>query len=136
MGAPRPRPPPRPRPARRPTPGGRRPTAGDESAAAGDAAAEAAAPANATEADGRRREAADAEPNRGGQDMSAGSARLKHALKNLREHWDITREKWHDSVARDFEKNHLIPLDQQVNNALRGMDKISEVLQKVRHDCS
>ncbi len=68
--------------------------------------------------------------------MSAGSARLKHALKTLREHWDLTREQWNDPVSRDFEKNHLIPLDQQSNNALRGMDKITEVLQKVRHDCS
>jgi len=68
--------------------------------------------------------------------MSAGSGALKHALKNLREQWEITREQWHDGVARDFEKNHLIPLDQQVNNALRGMDKITEVLQKLRHDCS
>jgi hypothetical protein len=68
--------------------------------------------------------------------MSAGSARLKHALKTLREKWDMTREHWNDGVSRDFEKNHLIPLDSQSENALRGMDKITEVLQKVRHDCS
>ncbi len=68
--------------------------------------------------------------------MSAGSARLKHAQKTLREHWEVTRETWNDMVARDFEKNHLLPLDQQVTTALRGMDKISEVLQKVRHDCT
>lgn len=68
--------------------------------------------------------------------MSAGSARLKHALKTLREHWDTTRVQWDDAVARDFEKNHLTPLDQQVENALRGMDKLSEVLTKVRQECS
>ena len=68
--------------------------------------------------------------------MSAGSARLKHALKTLREHWDTTRVQWDDAVARDFEKTHLTPLDQQVENALRGMDKLSEVLTKVRQECS
>ena len=68
--------------------------------------------------------------------MIQHSGRLQHALRDLREKWDITREAWDDQVARDFEKNHLIPLDQQVNNALRGMDKITEVLQKLRHDCS
>ena len=68
--------------------------------------------------------------------MSAGSARLQHAIKTLREQWEATREQWSDSVSRDFEKNHLVPLEQQVNSALRGMDKISEVLNKVRHDCS
>jgi hypothetical protein len=67
--------------------------------------------------------------------MSQGSARLKSALKTLRERWDDTREQWADSVARDFEKDHLIPLDQQVNTSLRGMAKISEVLSKVKQEC-
>lgn len=68
--------------------------------------------------------------------MSAGSARLKHALKTLREHWDVTRESWADRNAQEFEKNHLVPLEQQVENARRGMDKLHEVLTKVRQDCS
>jgi len=68
--------------------------------------------------------------------MSAGSARLQYALKTLMEHWDITREQWADGVARDFEKMHLVPLEQQVTNALRGMDEISEVMHKARKDCS
>lgn len=68
--------------------------------------------------------------------MSAGSARLKHAMKNLREHWDQTRELWADKNAQDFEKLHLVPLEQQVENARRGMEKLTEVLQKLRADCS
>jgi hypothetical protein len=68
--------------------------------------------------------------------MSAGSARLKHAMNTLREHWEITREQWDDRVAVDFEKNHLYPLEQQVEHALRGMDKLSEILTKVRNECS
>jgi hypothetical protein len=68
--------------------------------------------------------------------MSAGSARLQHAMKTLRERWEITREQWADNNARDFEKNHLAPLDHQVENAVRGMDKIAEVFQKIRHECS
>ena len=67
--------------------------------------------------------------------MSQGSARLKYALKILRERWDDTREQWADSVARDFEKDHLMPLDQQVNTTLRGMAKVSEVLNKVKQEC-
>ena len=68
--------------------------------------------------------------------MSAGSARLKHAMKSLNENWDVTRESWADKNALDFEKNHLVPVQQMVENALRGMDKLSEVLHKVRADCS
>ena len=68
--------------------------------------------------------------------MSAGSARLKHAMNTLREHWKNTREQWDDGVAREFEKNHLDPVDSQVDHALRGMDKISELLHAIRRDCS
>lgn len=68
--------------------------------------------------------------------MSSGPARLKHSMKTLNEHWDITKESWADSVARDFEKNHLIPLELQVNTTLRGMDKLGEILIKVRQECS
>ena len=68
--------------------------------------------------------------------MSAGAARLKHAMKTLNEHWEQTREVWADRVAADFEKNHLLPVEQQVENARRGMDKITEIMQKIRQDCS
>lgn len=68
--------------------------------------------------------------------MSAGAARLKHAMKTLQEHWDLTREVWADKTAQDFEKHHLVPLQQQVENARRGMDKLTEVLQKLRQDCT
>jgi hypothetical protein len=68
--------------------------------------------------------------------MIAGSAMLNHALKTLRERWDDTRGYWSDQPARDFEKNHLAPLETQSDNAIRGMEKLSEVLSRLRHDCS
>jgi len=68
--------------------------------------------------------------------MSAGSAKLQHALKDLRAHWDETKSLWSDQVARDFEKNHLAPLEQQSSAAIRGMAQIAEVLSRVRHECS
>jgi hypothetical protein len=67
--------------------------------------------------------------------MSAGSARLNFALKTMRERWVETKAYWADQVARDFEKNHLRPLDEQSVTAIRGMEKLAEVLNKVRHDC-
>jgi hypothetical protein len=68
--------------------------------------------------------------------MSAGSARLNYALKTLREHWDATKEHWSDQVALDFEKNHLIPLDSQSHTTIIGMMQLSEILGKMRQDCS
>jgi hypothetical protein len=68
--------------------------------------------------------------------MGAGSARMTFSQKTLRERWDVAKQQWSDQVSRDFEKNHLLPLDQQTSLAIRGMDKIAEVLHKIRQDCS
>ncbi len=67
--------------------------------------------------------------------MSAHSARLQHALKDLREKWDIARESWADKVAQDFEKHHLDPVDHLVKHTIVGMDKLSETLGKIRRQC-
>jgi hypothetical protein len=67
--------------------------------------------------------------------MSAQSGRLQHALKKLREQWDIAQETWVDGVAKDFEKNHVVPLEQTTKNAIIGMEKLTEVLSKIRSQC-
>jgi hypothetical protein len=67
--------------------------------------------------------------------MSAHSGRLHHALKNIREQWDIAQEKWDDQVARDFERIHLMPLEQLTKGAITGMEKLSEVLGKIKAQC-
>jgi hypothetical protein len=67
--------------------------------------------------------------------MSAHSGRLTHSLKHLREQWDIALDTWDDAASRDFEKLHLIPLEQTTKNAITGMEKLSEVLGKIRAQC-
>jgi hypothetical protein len=67
--------------------------------------------------------------------MSAHSSRLQHAVRDLREKWEITRETWDDQVARDFEKNHLAPLEHMAKHTIIGMDKLSETLGKIRRQC-
>jgi hypothetical protein len=67
--------------------------------------------------------------------MSAHSGRLQHALKHLREQWDIAEGTWDDAVAREFEKLHLVPLEQTCKNAIVGMEELAEVLGKIRGQC-
>jgi hypothetical protein len=67
--------------------------------------------------------------------MSAHSGRLQHAVKHLREQWDIAEDTWDDPVSREFEKLHLLPLEQNCKNAIVGMEEISEVLGKIRSQC-
>jgi len=67
--------------------------------------------------------------------MSSHSARLQHALKDLREKWSITTDYWTDQVAQDFEKNHIAPVEGLAKRAMVGMDKLSESLAKIRKAC-
>jgi hypothetical protein len=67
--------------------------------------------------------------------MSASSGRLQYALKKLREQWDISQESWSDNVSREFEKHHIIPLEQITKNSINGMEQIAEVLAKVKAQC-
>jgi hypothetical protein len=67
--------------------------------------------------------------------MSAQSGRLQHAVKNLRDQWEIARVSWDDQVARDFEKNHIAPVEQIGKSTIIGMDKLSEVLTRLRRAC-
>ena len=64
--------------------------------------------------------------------MSSHSARLQHALRDLRERWDVTKDYWADQVAQEYEKNHIAPVDSLVKRTMVGMDKLSESLAKIR----
>jgi hypothetical protein len=65
-----------------------------------------------------------------------GSTKLTYAIKNLRKHWENAKVHWQDQVAKDFESNHLWPLETRVNAVIRGMDKLAEISAKVKKDCS
>ena len=68
--------------------------------------------------------------------MNIGSTKLQYALKNLRKHWEEARESWSDQVGQDFDDKHLRPLETQVSATMRGMDKLSEVITKMKQECS
>ena len=68
--------------------------------------------------------------------VMAGSTRLKQTVRALRDQWLVTEETWGDSVRRRFEERYLAPLEPAVDSAINGMQKIAEVLDQVRRDCS
>ena len=68
--------------------------------------------------------------------VMAGTNRIKHALKALRDHWVVTEATWNDSVRQRFEERYLAPLDPAIDAASIGMHKLAEVLDQVRRDCS
>jgi hypothetical protein len=66
----------------------------------------------------------------------AGSTRLGQTIRAVRDQWLVTEATWTDSVRQRFEERYLAPLDPAVDAAVNGLQKISEVLDQVRRDCS
>jgi hypothetical protein len=65
-----------------------------------------------------------------------GSNRLKQTIRVLKDQWLITEATWSDVVRRRFEDRYLGPLDPAVDAAVTGTQKMAEVLDQVRRDCS
>jgi hypothetical protein len=68
--------------------------------------------------------------------MSTGSTKLQYGLKNLRARWEETKESWSDQVSEEFDRKHLNPMETQVSATIRAMEKLGEIIAKVRRDCS
>jgi len=66
----------------------------------------------------------------------AGSTRLAQTIRSIRDQWLITEATWSDSARQRFEERYLAPLDPAVDSAINGLQKIAEVLDQVRRDCS
>jgi hypothetical protein len=67
--------------------------------------------------------------------VASGRGKLYGALKLARIRWDTIEEGWRDPVRHDFEEQVWLPLDEQAAAALRGIDRLEQVLIQMRHDC-
>jgi len=68
--------------------------------------------------------------------VMAGTNRLRHSIKALRDHWLAIEATWGDEVRRRFEERYLTPLDPATDAAIAGLLKFGEVLDRVRRDLS
>ena len=68
--------------------------------------------------------------------VMAGSNRLKQAIRALRDQWLVTEETWSDSVRQRFEERYLAPLEPATQAAVFGIQKLAEVIDQARRDCS
>jgi len=60
---------------------------------------------------------------------------LSKATKELLEKWNQAKEIWTDAQSRDFEKNVLTILEQDVRGAFSALDRMDAIIQKIRTDC-
>jgi hypothetical protein len=61
---------------------------------------------------------------------------LGNALKLVHLAWEEVQEGWKDPVSRDFEANHLAPLDAQARAVLQAMDRLAPILARALRDSS
>lgn len=69
--------------------------------------------------------------------MSAAAARglLTLATRNLMGRWDETRLVWRDGKAEEFDALYLAEIANTVAAAMRALEEIDQLLEKVHADC-
>ena len=61
--------------------------------------------------------------------------RLVSLTKGLATRWDETRNYWKDAKSLEFEKNYMTELFANVDRTVIVLEKLDEILAKVRKDC-
>lgn len=67
--------------------------------------------------------------------LSAGHAKLRDALKQLRLAMLRAQSDWDDRVRREFEEEHIRPLDTHVLSAMNALGRLSDAVSKARREC-
>jgi hypothetical protein len=67
--------------------------------------------------------------------MSGSKGLLTLATRQLQARWGETRFSWRDRKAQEFDDLYLAELVNSVNSALRVIDELDQLLEKVHADC-
>jgi hypothetical protein len=68
--------------------------------------------------------------------LATGHYQLASAFKTLQVRWDQTCLSWRDAVRLEFDRRHWRPLEERVPGLLSAVDRLDQVLNRVRQDCS
>jgi hypothetical protein len=67
--------------------------------------------------------------------LSGSKNRLTALTKELSNRWLDTKNYWRDAKSLEFEQRYMTELFAQVDRTINVMDKLNELLNKVRKDC-
>ena len=67
--------------------------------------------------------------------MSGSKGLLTLATRQLQARWGETRFSWRDRKAEEFDDLYLAELMNSVNSALRVIEELDHLLEKVHADC-
>jgi uncharacterized protein YeaO (DUF488 family) len=67
--------------------------------------------------------------------LSGSKNRLVAITKELSKRWEDTKNYWHDAKSQEFEQRYMAELFANVDKTIAVMDKLNELITKVRNDC-
>lgn len=67
--------------------------------------------------------------------LAANRSRLTGITRELSLQWENTQNFWRDQKSAEFEKKYLEELFAHANKAAAIIEKLDELLKKVRSDC-
>jgi hypothetical protein len=67
--------------------------------------------------------------------LSGTKNRLTALTKELSNRWQDTKTQWGDAKSQEFEQRYMLELFANVDKTITVMDKLNELLNKIRKDC-
>jgi tRNA uridine 5-carbamoylmethylation protein Kti12 len=67
--------------------------------------------------------------------LSGSKNRLVAITKELSNRWDETKNYWRDAKSQEFDQRYMTELFANVDKTITVMDKLNELVTKVRNDC-
>jgi hypothetical protein len=67
--------------------------------------------------------------------LGGSKARLSGLTKELSLKWEETKNSWRDAKAQEFERKYLQELFLGVDKTIGVVEKLDELLKKVKKDC-
>ncbi len=67
--------------------------------------------------------------------LSGNKSRLVGLTRDIFLRWTETKNYWRDAKSEEFDRRFMQELDASVNRTVQIMDKLEELLKKVRSDC-
>ena len=67
--------------------------------------------------------------------LSGDNSRLTALTKNLSLRWTETKDRWRDAKSAEFDERFMRELTPRVNQAAAAIEKLEELLKKIRKEC-
>jgi len=67
--------------------------------------------------------------------VSGSKSRLAAISKELSVRWEETKHSWKDTKSLEFEQRYMIELFARVDKTVAVIEKLDELLNRVRSDC-